>query len=99
LRGGFVIIQGGSYNMNAAGTAAESYTSFGCTVASELGTFSVPRDILASMLPSAVIPFNPLPSGTLLVQYMTHPARFTATGLDHGSITWQSYSSTLVNFQ
>lgn len=100
LRGGFIIIQGGSFTLNAAGTGPAAYTAFGCTVPAELGTFTVPRDILASMLPSATFPFNPTaPTGTLLVQYMTNPARFTATGLDHGSITWQSFSQTSVHYQ
>lgn len=100
LRGGFIIIQGGSFNLNAAGTGPAAYTAFGCTVPAEAGTFTVPRDILASMLPSATFPFSPTtPTGTLLVQYMTNPARFTATGLDHGSITWQSFSQTSVHFQ
>lgn len=100
LRGGFIIIQGGSFSLNAAGTGPAAYTAFGCTIASEAGTFTIPRDILASMLPSATFPFSPTtPTGTLLVQYMTLPARFTATGLDHGSITWQSYSATSVHYQ
>jgi hypothetical protein len=40
-----------------------------------------------------------IPTGSLLVQHFTLPARFTATGLDHGSIIWQSYSSTVVHYR
>ena len=38
-------------------------------------------------------------TGNLLVQHFTLPARFTATGLDHGSIVWESYSATSVHYQ
>jgi uncharacterized protein (TIGR03437 family) len=93
--GGLVIIQGGSF----AGPNAEIFTSFGCTVPVELGTYTVPRDVMASMVASRVFAPQNSPTGTLLVQYFTLPARFTATGLDHGSIVWQSYSSTAVHYR
>jgi uncharacterized protein (TIGR03437 family) len=93
--GGFVLIQGGSY----AGDNGEIFTSFGCTAPVEAGRYTVPRDVLASMVASRVItPLN-IPSGSLIVQHFTLPARFTAPGLDHGSIIWQSYSGTSVHFQ
>ena len=93
--GGFVIIQGGSFT----GSNAEIFTSFGCTESAEAGRYTVPRDVLASIVPSNVAaPLN-IPTGSLLVQHFTLPARFTATGLDHGSIIWQSYSGTQVHFQ
>jgi len=76
--GGFVIIQGGSF----AGSNAELFTSFGCTERSEAGRYTVPRDVLASMVSSNVAaPLN-IPTGSLLVQHFTLPARFTATGLE-----------------
>jgi hypothetical protein len=51
------------------------------------------------MLPSAVLaPLN-MPTGSLLVQHFTLPARFTAPGIDHGSIVWEMYSGTIVNYQ
>ena len=54
---------------------------------------------IAAILPSATFPFSPTtPTGTLLVQYFTYPARFTATGLDHGTIAFQSYSQTIVHY-
>lgn len=93
--GGFVMIQGGSL----AGVNSEIYTAFGCTERVEAGRFTVPRDVLASMVASTVVPPLNIPMGTLLVQFFTLPARFTATGLDHGSIAWQSYSATSVHFQ
>jgi uncharacterized protein (TIGR03437 family) len=93
--GGFVIIQGGTYS----GPNAEIFTAFGCTERVEAGRFTVPRDVLASMVPSTVFPPLNLPSGTLLVQHFTLPARFTATGLDHGSVTWVSYNATTVHYQ
>ncbi|MFN0101648.1 MAG: hypothetical protein ACKV2U_06095 [Bryobacteraceae bacterium] len=93
--GGFVVIQGGSF----AGANAEIFTSFGCTERVEAGRYTVPADVLASMVASRVIaPLN-IPTGSLLVQHFTLPARFTATGLDHGSIIWESYSGTVVHFQ
>jgi uncharacterized protein (TIGR03437 family) len=93
--GGLVIIQGGSF----AGDNAEIFTSFGCTVPVEAGSYTVPRDVLASMVASRVIAPQNIPTGSLLVQHFTLPARFTATGLDHGSIVWQSYSSTAVHYR
>lgn len=93
--GGFVLTQGGSF----AGANAEVFTSFGCTVPVEAGRYTVPRDVLASMVAStAVAPLN-IPMGSLLVQHFTLPARFTAPGLDHGSIIWESYSGTSIHFQ
>jgi uncharacterized protein (TIGR03437 family) len=92
--GGFVVIQGGVYT----GANGELFSSFGCTEAVEAGRYTVPRDVLASMLASTPGPGG-IPAGTLLVQHFTLPARFTAPGLDHGSISWQSYSATVVNFQ
>lgn len=93
--GGFVLIQGGSFT----GNNAETFTSFGCTEAAEAGRYTVPRDVLASMVPSVVLaPLN-TPTGSLLVQHFTRPARFTASGLDHGSIIWESYSGTTVHYQ
>jgi uncharacterized protein (TIGR03437 family) len=93
--GGFVIIQGGTF----AGPNAEIFTSFGCTAPVEAGSFTVPRDVLASMVASTVISPQNIPTGTLLVQHFTLPARFTAQGLDQGSIVWQSYSSTAVHYR
>lgn len=93
--GGFVLIQGASY----AGASGEIFTSFGCTERVEAGAFTVPRDVLASMVPSMVIPPLNFPSGSLLVSHFTLPARFTATGLDHGSIVWETYNAAQVHFQ
>ncbi len=93
--GGFVVIQGGSFS----GPNAEIFTAFGCTEAVEAGRYTVPRDVLASMVPSAVFGPQNTPTGSLLVQHFTLPARFAATGLDHGSIVWESYSGTTVHFQ
>jgi uncharacterized protein (TIGR03437 family) len=93
--GGFVLIQGGSLSA----PTGEIYTSFGCTVPVEEGRFTVPRDILASLVPSMSIPPLNIPTGALQLAHFTLPARFTATGLDHGSIVWETWSSTQVNYQ
>ncbi len=93
--GGFIVIQGASYS----GASGEIFTAFGCTEKVEAGRYTVPRDVLASMVPSLVVPPLNFPTGSLLVQHFTLPARFTATGLDQGSIVWETYSGTSVNFQ
>ncbi|HEY4363009.1 MAG TPA: hypothetical protein VGN17_18715 [Bryobacteraceae bacterium] len=93
--GGFVLIQGGTF----AGPTGDVFTSFGCTEAVEAGHYTVPRDVMASMVASMVTPPLNLPTGSLTVQSFTSPARFTAAGLDLGSIIWQSYSGTSVHFQ
>jgi len=92
--GGFVVIQGGG--ISAANN--DVYTSFGCTEHAEVGRYTVPADVLASLAPSAVFAPN-IATGQLLVEHFTLPARFTANGLDHGSIIWESYSGTTVNYQ
>lgn len=93
--GGFVLIQGGSF----AGNNGDLFTSFGCTAPVEDGRFTVPRDVLASMLPSmTTAPLN-IATGALNLAYFTLPARFTAQGLDHGSISFESYSGTTVHYQ
>ena len=90
-----VLIQGAAFT----GANAETLTTFGCTEAAEAGRFTVPRDILASMVASNVMaPLN-IPTGSVVVAHFTHPARFTATGLDHGSIIWESFSATQLHFQ
>jgi len=91
---GFVIIQGGTFTGSGAN---DIFTAFGRTERASVGRFTVPRDILASMVPSANL--GGFPTGTLLVQHFTLPARFTAPGLDHGSIIWVSYNGTSVNYQ
>ncbi len=93
--GGLVIIQGGSF----AGASGEVFTAFGCTAPVEAGTFTVPRDVLASMVASMTLPPFNAATGTLLVQHFTLPARFTASGLDHGSIVSVSYNATQVHYR
>lgn len=90
-----MLIQGVSF----AGPNADILTSFGCSVASEAGAFTVPRDVLASLVPSTVIATGNNPTGSLVVAHFTNPARFTATGLDHGSIIWESYNATALHIQ
>ncbi len=92
--GGFVIIQGASYGPNA-----EIATAFGCTERVEAGRYTVPRDVMASLVAGTTFPPDNAPTGVLIVQHFTLPARFAAIGLDHGSITWVSYSQTTVQYQ
>lgn len=91
--GGFVLIQGASFT----GPPANLLTSFGCTVPTEAGRYTVPRDVLASMLPSYAP--SGIATGTIVVAHFTLPARFTAAGLDQGSIIWETYNATAVHFQ
>lgn len=91
---GFVIIQGGAFTGSGSN---DIFTAFGCTERASVGRFTVPRDVLASMVPSLSI--SGIATGTLLVQHFTLPARFTAPGLDHGSIIWVSYNATSVSYQ
>jgi uncharacterized protein (TIGR03437 family) len=74
-------------------------TTFGCSAPAEAGRFTVPRDVLASMVPSNVVaPIN-LPMGQLIVANYTIPTRFTASGLDQGSATWFTWDSIVTQFQ
>lgn len=51
------------------------------------------------MVPSTVFPGQNIPTGSLVVAHFTNPLRFTATGLDHGSIVWETYNAAAVHIQ
>lgn len=91
----FVLIQG----VSTAGTNPMVVTTFGCTEAVEAGRFTVPRDVLASMVASNVVAPANIPMGQLVVANYTIPTRFTAPGLDHGSISWFTWDSIVAQFQ
>lgn len=74
-------------------------TTFACTAAVSAGRFTIPADVLSSILPSAVIAGSTLPNGQLSIANYQSPLRFTASGLD---TTWMAYftsESSRVNYQ
>lgn len=77
---GYVVVTGSSNDLTSA------ITQFNCAVPSSAGRITIPRDILASMIPSVIFP-GPLfiTSGQLLVYGYGAPERFTAPGLDIGN--------------
>jgi len=77
---GYVLVTGSSNDLTSA------ITQFNCAVPAAEGRLTIPRDILASMIPSVIFP-GPLfiTSGQLLVYGYKAPKRFTAPGLDIGN--------------
>ena len=92
--GSFVLIQG----VSTDGRNPSLVTTFGCTELAEAGRFTIPRDVLASMIPSAEVAPGFF-TGQFIVANYSLPARFTAPGLDHGSITWFTWETITVRFQ
>jgi hypothetical protein len=88
----FVLIQG--FSVTADQQVA---TSFGCTEHVEAGRYTVPRDVLASMVPSATV--GGIPSGQLVVANYSFPGRFSATGLNHSAISAFNWHTTVVSIQ
>ncbi len=92
----FVLIQG----VSIAGTAPNLVvTTFGCTERGNVGRYTVPRDVLAAMVPSNVTPTINLAQGQLIVANYTIPIQFRAPGLDHGSISWFTWDQIVTQFQ
>lgn len=92
--GSFVLIQG----VSTDGRNPSLVTTFGCTELAEAGRFTIPRDVLASMIPSAEVAPGFF-TGQFIVANYSLPARFTAPGLDHGSITWFTWETIAVNYR
>lgn len=92
--GSFVLIQG----VSTDGRNPSLVTTFGCTELAEAGRFTIPRDVLASMIPSAEVAPGFF-TGQFIVANYSLPARFTAPGLDHGSITWFTWETITVNYR
>jgi uncharacterized protein (TIGR03437 family) len=90
---GYVVVTGSSSNLSNA------VTSFSCTERASVGRLTVPRDVLASMLPSAQSPGAPIPTGQLIVYNYKLPVKFTAPGIDNGNISYYTGDTVLVNYQ
>ena len=58
------------------------------------GRFTVPHDLLASMVPSPVL--GGAPTVSLLVQHFTLPSALHRHRVRSRSISWESYSATSV---
>lgn len=91
----WVLIQG----FSIAGTSPMIATSFGCSEEGSAGRFTIPRDVLAAMVPSNVTPQINLPQGQFIVANYTKPGQFKAAGLDHGSIAWFTWDQIVTQFQ
>ena len=88
------------YGASATNTDPSVFTSFNCAERVEAGKFSIPRDVLSSMVASAVIPgpFQ-IPSGQLAIINYKVPEKFSADGLDSGNINFYFWDGLLVNYR
>ena len=92
----YVVLYGASGN----GANPPLITSFNCAARAAAGRFVVPRDILASMIPSFAVPgpFS-IPTGQLAVIHYRFPAKFEAPGIDVGNISFYVWDAILLNYQ
>ncbi len=82
-----------------ASDSSSVFTSFSCSERASVGRITIPRDILASMIPSFVNPAFPLPTGQILLYNYVLPTKFTASGIDNGNIAYFHGAATSVNFK
>ena len=75
-------------------------TLFTCLERVSAGRFTIPKDILASLLPSTVTP-GPIsvPTGQLILVNYRFPAKFEAPGIDTANIVYYLWQTHLVNYQ
>lgn len=92
----FIIIAGGSSN----GANPPLVTAFNCGERVSAGKFTIPREILSSLVPSFTVPgpFS-LPTGQLNISTFKLPAKFEAPGIDVGNISYQTSETQLVNYR
>ena len=92
----YVVIQGGSTST----TNPPLVTLFTCLERASAGRFTIPKDILASLLPSTVTP-GPIsvPTGQLILVNYRFPAKFEAPGIDTANIVYYLWQTHLVNYQ
>jgi hypothetical protein len=78
---------------------ASVYTQFACTAPTSAGAITIPRDILASMIPSFVNPGSTVPTGQLFMYNYVLPQKFTASGVDSGNVSYFVGYTTLVDYK
>lgn len=89
----YVVVTGSTTNMTNA------VSSFSCLERASVGRLTVPRDVLAAMLPSPPSPGAPIPTGQLIIFNYKMPVKFTASGIDNGNISYYTGDVALVNYQ
>jgi len=89
----YVVVTGSTTNMTNA------VSSFSCLERASVGRLTVPRDMLAAMLPSPPSPGAPIPTGQLIIFNYKMPVKFTASGIDNGNISYYTGDVALVNYQ
>ena len=73
------------------------YSEFACTVRASAGRFTIPRDLLASMVPTGSDETTPI--GTLYVYALGPTGTFTAPGTDAAFAQYSFYHTTRVRYQ
>jgi uncharacterized protein (TIGR03437 family) len=86
------------YITGYSSTSTSLVTFFTCAAETSAGHFTIPRDILASMGPSANI-LGLGSVGQLYVYNYLPPVRFSAPGLDIGYINWYTEEGLQVTYQ
>ena len=69
--------------------SAKALAKFVCNASGSAGSFTIPKQVLLALPPSAVVSDVNAPLGSLLVMTpLATPARFSARGLDAGFFNW-----------
>lgn len=91
----YVVISGGSNLPNP-----RLGTSFVCTERASAGRFTIPADVLSSLVPTTVTPgpFS-ISTDSLTVFGYGAPGKFTAPGLDTGTVTFFSGELALLTYR
>ena len=89
-----IIISGGSYTRNPAAGA-----SFSCYERASAGRFTVPAEVTLAMPRSETVPGSAAGQLSVASAPLTDANRFTATGLDVGTITYSTAESKTVSYQ
>jgi uncharacterized protein (TIGR03437 family) len=88
------------YGASATMTDPPVVTSFNCVEKTSAGKFTIPRDVMSSMVQSASIP-GPFafPTGQLAVVNYRYPVRFEAPGLDVGNISMFFWDGLVMHYK
>ncbi|MBI1353217.1 MAG: hypothetical protein GC160_02645 [Acidobacteria bacterium] len=90
----YVVVTGTSSDL------ATVFTAFSCSARASAGRLTVPRDVLASMVPSKVIANSPLATtGQLIVYNYMLPKNFTVDKIDNANISFYTGETAVVDYQ
>ncbi len=89
----YVVVTGTALDLDSV------FTIFACTERVSVGRITIPRDVLASMIPSPVNPNFPAPTGQMIVYNYAPPEKFSAQGVDNGNIGYFVGYTTMLHYR